>query len=31
MQKEEIDNALPQSKINDRELLKTSVKDLDIE
>jgi len=29
--KEEIDNTLPQNKMSDKELLKTSVKDLDIE
>lgn len=31
MQKEEIDNTLPQNKISDKELLKTNPKDLDIE
>ncbi len=31
MSKTEIDNALPQSKVNDKELLKMSTKDLDIE
>ena len=29
--KAELDNSLPQSKLNDRELLKTNIKDLDIE
>lgn len=31
LQKEDIDNTLPQSKMNDRELLKTNAKDLDVE
>ena len=31
MQKEEIDNTLPHNKMSDKELLKTNVKDLDIE
>jgi hypothetical protein len=31
MEKVELDNTLPQSKLNDKELLKTSVKDLDID
>jgi hypothetical protein len=31
MQKEEIDNSLPESEMNDKDLLKTSAKDLDIE